>query len=274
MNLKLALFGDPVEHSFSPRIHRAFGRQSGIGVDFQLIECPRGELARHFHAFAASGGTGCNLTVPVKPEGVELADTLTAAARFAGAVNTLTRTESGWLGDNTDGAGLLADFDRLGIEVTGRRVLLLGAGGAAAGILGPLLERAPETVWIANRDRQRAAALAGRVDNGRLHATGLEALDADAEFELVIHATSAGRAGHTPVMAGVRTAPGTVVYDLNYGPAHRPLAEWAGRRGLAIHDGLGMLVEQAALSFLQFSGRSPATAAVLEDLRAGSNGSV
>lgn len=262
--LKLALFGRPVAHSLSPRIHAAFAARAGISIDYRAMECPAGELAARFQEFAAAGGAGANLTVPVKTEGLEVADTLSDTARRAGAVNTLVRGGNGWAGHNTDGAGLLADLDRQGLDPTGRRVLILGAGGAVAGIMAALLARKPAAVRVINRSPERARTLARRF-------AGIDIRppqeDTPRDFDLMIQATSLGHAGAVPTLDPSWLAPDAAACDLNYGPAHRPFAAWCAGHGLACADGLGMLVEQAAASFELWTGKRPDTAPVLAELQ-------
>lgn len=265
-SLKLALFGQPVVHSLSPRIHAAFGEQAGIALDYRAVECPAGELAEKFREFAAAGGTGANLTVPLKAEGLALADTVSETARRAGAVNTLVRRDDGWQGDNTDGPGLLADLDRLGLGPAGRRVLILGAGGAVAGVMADLLARRPAAVRVVNRSRERAEALAAAFPDGALDVRPV-AEAPPANMDLVLQATSRGHAGGVPDLERSWLGPAAVAYDFNYGPAHAPFADWCADAGIACHDGLGMLVEQAAAAFALWTGIRPDPVPVLAGLR-------
>lgn len=254
--LKLAVFGHPVTHSLSPRIHRMFAESTAQEIEYDRIDCPAGELADRLEIFRRSGGRGCNLTVPLKTEGLALASQVSRAAREAGACNTLVAAEDGWHADNTDGAGLMADFDRLGIEIVGRRVMVLGAGGAVAGVLGPLLDRGPELVCIVNRSVDRAERLAARLaDHGpRLIAAGLDGAVEGEKFDLMIQGTSLGHHGACPTIRPDWLVRGAVAYDLNYGPAFEPFAARCGELGIACHSGLGMLVEQAAVAFELFTG--------------------
>jgi len=265
--LKLAVFGHPVAHSLSPRIHSRFAESLGLAVDYRAIDCPAGQLARVLRAFREQGGCGCNLTVPLKAEGLELADVASQAARAAGAANTLVWRDSwngsGWQADNTDGAGLIADLRRLGIDLAGRRVLVLGAGGAVAGILGPLLATRPARVCVLNRNLARAWSLVDRFGAARnLDAGALADGPGGGEFDLLIQGTSLGHRGECPFIDPGWLASGAVGYDLNYGPAHRPLAERLAELGVRSHSGLGMLIEQAAAAFEQFTGKRPATAEI------------
>ncbi|AKS40728.1 shikimate dehydrogenase [Wenzhouxiangella marina] len=266
--LKLAVLGDPVEHSLSPQIHRHFGRQFGIELDYQRLRTGPEELPERLRAFVEAGGRGVNLTVPLKSAGLRLCQRIDAAARQARAVNTLSFEDGGWAGFNTDGPGLLADFDRLGLDLRGKRVLMLGAGGAAAGILGPLLRRKPAEILILNRSPERAVAMAERF--AHLGSVRGAALDHDAtagSFDLLIQATSLGHQGGLPIIRPDWLAEHGVIYDLNYGPAHGLLERWARSHALTCHDGLGMLVGQAALAFEIWTGRRPDMDATLTALR-------
>lgn len=264
--LHLALFGDPVDHSRSPDIHAAFARAAGIELRYELIRTTVHGLADRFAAFVAAGGEGANFTVPVKAAAPGLAARLTPAAQAAGAVNTVYRRDGAWIGDNTDGPGLVADLQRLGLDPAHARVLILGAGGAATGIIEPLLAAGAADIAVSNRTPERADALVERFDDGRL--SRIDDISVAGRRDLVIQATSLGHRGKAPDLSGLAT--GTPVYDLNYGPAHAPLARDCHERGLPCHDGLGMLVEQARLAFEAFAGRRVGNAvcqAVLAELR-------
>ena len=260
--LKLAVFGHPVAHSRSPEIHARFARDAGLEVRYERIDCPAGTLAEALTRFRAEGGRGCNLTVPLKAEGLGLASGASEAARAAGAANTLVSRGDGWFADNTDGAGLLADLDRLGIAVAGRAVLLIGAGGAAAGILPALLGRAPARVAVLNRDPARAAGLAQRLSGGDvvIEAGALDAGPSSRGFDLLIQATSLGHRGEIPCIRRDWLAPDVVAYDLNYGKAAQPFLAWCKDNRIPAHDGFGMLIEQAAEAFERFTGVRPRTA--------------
>lgn len=260
--MKLAVFGHPVSGSKSPAIHARFAKAAGLDVEYRAIDCPAGGLAGALAEFRAGGGSGCNLTVPLKAEGLQLADEVTDAAHDAGACNTLVLRGARWHADNTDGAGLLADFARLGIAVQGQRVLIVGAGGAAAGILGPLLAESPAAVVLANRSVERAAALVGRFEDRGVDvaSAGLQGIDSLSGFGLLIQATSLGHRGETPTLPADIAAPGAVAYDLNYGPAFEPFQNWCATHGITAHDGRGMLIEQAARAFEIFTGARPDTA--------------
>jgi len=275
MTDRYAVFGNPVAHSLSPAIHAAFARQTGQDLAYEAILAPRDGFAAALRAFAAAGGRGANVTLPFKEEAWRLADARSARAEAARAVNTLRFDAAGLFGDNTDGAGLIADLCRnLGFDLSGRSVLLLGAGGAARGALLPLLDQSPARLAIANRNAQRAAVLAaefsarlpakGRV---RLDACGLDALGAEA-FDLVIDATSAGLAGAPPVLPGGLFSRDSLAYAMIYGQPAEAFLAFARAHGAArCADGLGMLVEQAAESFHLWRGVRPETASVIERLR-------
>lgn len=265
--IKLAVFGQPVAHSLSPRIHRLFGEQLEIDVDYDAVESAIDELPDRLAAFRNQGGTGANLTVPLKHAGLKLCASVDRPARQAHAVNTLKLATDGWHGYNTDGAGLLLDLERLGIDPAGRRVLVLGAGGAVAGILGPLLERAPAYVRIGNRTAERAERLADKfAHRGEIDGGGFESV-AGSRFDLLIQSTSAGHASNLPPLQRDWLTDRAIAYDLNYGPAHQPFAQWCRDNEVDVHGGLGMLVGQAALAFEIWTGERPEMAPVLSTLR-------
>jgi shikimate dehydrogenase len=266
--LRLALFGSPVGQSKSPRIHRLFARQARLEIRYEAIETPAGTLAAALERFAAEGGAGCNVTLPLKAEAAALARACSPAVERAGAANTLLRAEHGWRAENTDGVGLLADLRAGNLEPRGRRIALLGAGGAAAGILGALLEQPPREILIFNRTQTAAIELADRhAFLGVVSGHGLDALAGAGAFDLVLNATSAGHDGGLPPLAESLFTPDGACYDLNYGPAAAPLAAWCHEHRIPYRDGLGMLVEQAAESFRLWTGHSPDTPPVLQSLR-------
>ncbi len=263
------VFGHPVNHSLSPFIHGLFARQAGQLMSYRPYDVTPQEFAPRVREFFAQGGRGLNVTLPHKIAAVEVVQELTARAAHAAAVNTLAIKGDGILGDNTDGAGLVRDLcDNLGLTVTNRRILVIGAGGATRGILAPLLGLAPAMVVIANRTPERAEALAAAFsDLGATQGVGFEYIEA-APFDLVINATSASLSGDMPpIPAGVIGAQ-TVCYDLAYGKSATAFVHWARAQGCAqALQGLGMLVEQAAESFRLWRGVRPATGAVLEVLK-------
>lgn len=270
---RYAVVGHPVAHSRSPAIHAAFAQATGQRLRYERLLAPLDGLAATLRDFAAAGGRGCNITVPFKFDAAALCPRLSARARLAEAVNTLRFDADGWFGDNTDGVGLVNDLQRnAGLALAGTRVLLVGAGGAAAGALGPLAEAGPAAIVVANRTPAKAAALCARhaalaaAHGVALSATGLDA--PGAAFDVVINASASSLGGAAvPVPAAV-LRPGTLALDMMYGPAAAPFLHWAAGHGATPRDGLGMLVEQAAEAFALWRGVRPATAPVLAALRA------
>ncbi|HEY8052372.1 MAG TPA: shikimate dehydrogenase [Steroidobacteraceae bacterium] len=263
--------GHPVSHSLSPFIHGMFARETGQLLTYRLFDVPPDGLSEHVRGFFAAGGRGLNVTLPHKIAARELAHELTERAAHAAAVNTLALAADGTvLGDNTDGAGLVHDLrENLGLELAGRRLLIMGAGGATRGVLAPLLGLAPAVIVIANRTPERAAALAAAFsDLGVTHGVGFEDVGDD-PFDLVINATSASLSGDIPPLPPTAVDSSTVCYDLAYGKSATAFVEWARERGCAqALQGLGMLVEQAAESFELWHGVRPATETVLAALQA------
>ncbi len=273
---RYAVIGHPIAHSRSPAIHAHFAVATGHAIDYGRIDAAPADFEQVVRGFFAQGGCGMNVTVPHKESAARLADHLTDRARLAAAVNTLVRQPDGrLLGDNTDGIGLMADLARLGIGVRDAHVLVLGAGGATRGILGPLLEAAPASLTIANRTPERAQALAaafraqaGAADDTapatQLSGCGYDALAAltgDGPFDLVLHATSLGLQGATPPVPPGVLGPRSAAYDLGYGVPDTPFVRWARAQGVArAEQGFGMLIEQAAESFRIWRGVRPDTA--------------
>jgi shikimate dehydrogenase len=263
------VFGHPVNHSLSPFIHGLFARQTGQLMNYRPYDVAPAEFAARVQEFFAQGGRGLNVTLPHKIAAVEVAQELTARAAHAAAVNTLAIKGDGILGDNTDGAGLVRDLcDNLGLVITNRRLLVIGAGGATRGILAPLLGLSPTVVVIANRTPGRAEALSAAFsDLGQTQGVGFEYLEPE-PFDLIINATSASLSGEMPPLPAGVIGPHTVCYDLAYGRSATAFVRWARAQGCAqALQGLGMLVEQAAESFRLWRGVRPATGAVLEVLR-------
>lgn len=259
---RYAVFGSPIAHSQSPRIHAAFAKQCGIAMEYVAIEAGHDDFAAKL---TASGVQGANVTLPLKETAFALCAGTSARAQRAGAVNTLLRDGDGWRGDNTDGLGLVRDLtERHGLDLRERRVLLLGAGGAARGVAPALLDAGIRELVVVNRSPERADALADAMgEPGRVHARGWDALPTLGEFDLLINATSAARSGSLPslpmALAGLRSA----AVDLSYGEAAVPFLAWARAAGcLRAVDGLGMLVEQAAESFRLWHGLRPETDSV------------
>ena len=262
--------GHPVGHSLSPFIHGLFARDTGQAMSYRLYDVSPAEFAGFVSGFFDRGGRGLNVTVPHKIPAVEAANELTSRAAHAAAVNTLALRDDGTiLGDNTDGAGLVRDLcDNLGLVITNRRLLIVGAGGATRGILAPLLGLSPTMVVIANRTLDRAQALAAAfTDLGSTQGVSFEDVG-EQPFDLVINATSASLSGEMPPLPPSVVGPGTVCYDLAYGRPATAFVDWARARGCAqALQGWGMLVEQAAESFRLWRGIRPATAKVLAALR-------
>jgi shikimate dehydrogenase len=263
MTDRYAVFGHPIAHSKSPLIHAAFARQTGQDMTYEAILAPLDGFADSVAAFAAAGGRGANVTVPFKEAAFKMAQRLSPRAERAGAVNTLSFTADGILGDNTDGAGLVADLTRnLKRTLAGQRILLLGAGGAARGVIEPLLDQQPAALVIANRTLSRAEALATLFGRG-VRAATFEA--ADTPFDVVVNATAASLAGELPPLSPRIFGADTLAYDMMYGRA-TPFLDFARAHGAATADGLGMLVEQAAEAFYLWRGVRPDTTAVIASL--------
>lgn len=263
MGVRCALFGHPVAHSRSPRIYQIFAVQAGHAFDFELVDCTAEEFPAALAAFAATpGACGANITLPLKLDAYALCNAHSARAEAAGAVNLVRFERHNWiLGDNTDGAGLLRDLrENLGIPIAGQRVLVIGAGGAARGILGPISDCGPAALVVANRDGAKADLLAARFSAQGVRAAPLS--QPGAAFDLVINATSASLDNEVPEVAPSALDPGAIAYDLAYSDdGQTAFTRWAAAQGSAsVHDGWGMLVEQAAESFEAWFGLRPDTA--------------
>lgn len=273
--MRLAVFGSPVIQSLSPRIHGLFAVQFGLRIDYRAIEATPETFPGLVTELAEGGGRGCNITAPLKHEAWKLSGRCSESAARARAANTLVFEDAkapgsaNWYADSTDGAGLVNDLEsQYECQLHGSRVCLMGAGGAASSVLGALLNRQPEAVFVANRTLQRAEELAkshsglGEVDFG-----SLEDLDSVPPFNLIINATSAGHRGSAVRLSTNWFTEQGFCYDMNYSAAAKPLQEWCSARGIAYSDGLGMLVGQAALSFNLWTGHSPDTRPVMKTLR-------
>lgn len=267
---RYCVFGNPVAHSKSPRIHAAFARLAGHSLSYEARLADKDRFSDAVRQFFGEGGRGCNVTVPFKEEAWQLAESRSLRAEKAGAVNTLLLDGAGRLhGDNTDGVGLVRDLTgNAGISLAGKRVLVLGAGGAVRGVLGPLLaERLAELV-VANRTVAKAAQLAALFsDEGPVAAAAFDAL-AGRSFDLVINGTSASLQGDLPPLPDGLLAPGAIACDMMYGADPTVFLRWGARQGAFTRDGLGMLVEQAAEAFFLWRQVRPPTASVLAQLRA------
>ncbi len=267
-----AVIGNPVEHSRSPFIHTQFAQATGQTLSYTRLACPMDGFEQVVRRFAESGARGCNVTVPFKFQAARLATRCTDRATLAGAANTLCFDAGGWLADNTDGAGLVRDIEcNAQVALAGRRVLLIGAGGAAAGALGPLLQARPAALTLTNRTLPRAQALAQRhaplaaTQGVALVAAALE--DCGQAFDIIVNATASSLGNAAVPVAAKVLAPGSLALDMMYGPAAQPFLDWAETHGARARDGLGMLVEQAAQAFWLWRGVLPATAPVLAMLR-------
>jgi len=267
---RLALFGRPVAHSLSPAIHQLFASQFGLDIDYRRIDTGADGFPAALEAFRETGGTGCNITLPLKQEAWRLAAQATEEVGLAQAANTLVlQADGSWFAHTTDGAGLIADLaGNHDVELRGRRILILGAGGATAGILGRLLAARPSEIMLVNRNLERARVLAERFGpSGKVSVTSWVDLPMQGVFDLVINATSLGHDGEAPPLAISSVAPGGLCYDLNYFKASLPLKRYCEELGIPYIDGLGMLVGQAAESFAIWTGKRPATRPVIEVLR-------
>ena len=277
MTDKYAVIGHPIAHSKSPLIHGRFAAQTGEDMNYTAILAPLDGFVATVHDFVATGGRGMNVTVPFKEQAFRLATRLSPRARAAGAVNTLRFNGAEILGDNTDGAGIVRDICvNLRRAIAGRRVLLLGAGGAARGTILPLLMEAPARLLIANRTAAKARTLATEfstlptgVAAPGVHGCGFDELGAlppGEVFDIVINATSAGLADSAIDIPNRLFAPGCLAYEMVYGK-ETPFMTQARSAGAQVADGLGMLVEQAAEAFLIWRGVRPDTAPLLRELR-------
>ena len=248
---RYAVVGNPVAHSQSPFIHSEFARQTDQLMTYNRLLSPLDGFAATVREFAASGARGCNVTVPFKFEVPALAQHASPRVRLAQAANTLRFDAQGWHAENTDGLGLRQDLEvNAGFKLQGRHVLLLGAGGAAAGVLGPLIEARPALLQVINRTSS--------LQPEELRPQG---------YELIINASSSSLQGDTTPIPPQAIGSGCLVLDMMYGPASQPFLQWAASYGAATRDGLGMLVEQAAEAFAFWRGIRPATADVLRALR-------
>ncbi|MGH8084526.1 MAG: shikimate dehydrogenase [Lysobacter sp.] len=268
---RYAVIGHPVAHSLSPFIHATFSRQAGIPLEYVAIDAAPEDFDAALAEHAAHGGAGANVTLPHKRRAATICGNLSERARRAGVVNTLIRTATGWDGDNTDGVGLVRDLtDRHGQDLRSRKVLLIGAGGAAHGVAPALLDAGIADLFIVNRSGERTDALADALGEPmRVHPRYFRDLGTIGSFDLIINATSIGLSGEDMPLPGSLIAPRCDVVDLAYGEAAIAFLSWARASG-ADHtiDGLGMLVEQAAESFKCWHGVRPDADAVYAALRA------
>lgn len=268
MTDRYAVFGNPLDHTLSPRIHTAFAAQFGEDMTYEAIEAPVDGFEDTVRAFAAHGGRGINVTVPFKVRAEAMADESLEAANICGASNCLKFEGDRVTADNFDGVGLVRDIeDNLGVELKGKRVLFAGAGGATRGALGPFLEAGVAEIWIANRTVDKARDVAHLLGpRGSLHPCGYDAIDHG--FDVVLNATSASLSGECPPIPPVAFEGAALAYEMVYGKGKTPflrLAEESGAEEIA--DGVGMLVEQAAEAFAWWRGKRPDTAPVIADLK-------
>lgn len=272
MTDRYAVIGNPVAHSQSPAIHAEFARQTGQDMTYDRLLAPLDAFAATARRFFDEGGMGLNVTVPFKHDAWRMVDAHAGVALNAEAVNTIRRVGSDLTGYNTDGTGLVTDLERnLGFPVAGKRILLMGAGGAARGVMHPLLEKRPERLVVANRSAGNAVSLVNHFARfGHLTAGGIAARSypdlAGTRYDLVINATSAGLQGEMPELPAGIFAPDALAYDMVYGRV-TPFLVHARQQGARAVDGLGMLIEQAAESFFIWRGVRPRTAPVIEKLR-------
>jgi len=267
---RYGVMGNPIKHSKSPQIHKAFADQTDERLSYTAMLVPEDQFAQAVQRFFAEGGKGLNITVPFKQQAFALADELTERARRAGAVNTLWQSSSGKIvGDNTDGVGMVRDImHNHDGRLAGKKILLVGAGGAVRGVLAPLLAENPAQLVITNRTFDKARQLAEEFsDLGRVEAVHLNQLQGP--FDWIINGTAASLQGAVPDLPETVVGPHTRVYDMMYGKELTPFNAWALDYGAEkAFDGLGMLVEQAAESFRQWRGVMPSTRTVMSDLRA------
>ena len=267
---RYGVMGYPVSHSRSPVIHRLFALQTGQELQYELLQVAPAKLEAAVRQFQRTGGKGLNITVPHKGEVVKLCDHLSERASTADAVNTLSFRDGEIHGDNTDGIGILRDLViNLGTAIEGANILILGAGGATRGIVGPLLEMQPESLRIANRTIDKANALADHFSrSGPVSACRFDAVPVSEKYDLIINATSAGFKGETPPYPAAAVSSDTLCYDLSYGLKPTPFSEWGREHGAERSVmGWGMLVEQAAESFNLWRGVRPDTAPVLKQMK-------
>lgn len=264
---RYAVFGHPIKHSKSPRIHRMFAEQTGQVLDYSAVEVPAEQFETAVTAFFGEGGKGLNCTVPLKELAWRYAEHKTERAQLSKAVNTLAlQADGSILGDNTDGIGLVNDLTvNRGIALAGIRILILGAGGASRGIISPILEQLPQTLVIANRTADKAVKLTAEFHaKATITGCGFDALK-NQQFDLILNATSASLSGQLPPLPAGLLAAGGNCYDLAYGNEPTAFVRWGQENHAANSlDGLGMLVEQAAEAFFIWRGVRPQTRPVIE----------
>ena len=267
---KYAVYGNPIKHSKSPQIHSMFAEQTGEQLVYRSHQVELGKFTEAAKSFFDNGGKGLNITLPFKLDAYEYAAQLSSRAKLAGAVNTLAIQEDGTVyGDNTDGVGMVRDMQHnLGWQIEGKKVLLLGAGGAVRGVIEPIAKQKPAMIVIANRTVEKAQQLASDFSEfGDIRGCSYEALHGN-HFDLVINGTSASLSGELPPLPNNLLSDGACCYDMMYGPEPTTFMRWSAENmAWAVADGLGMLVEQAAESFCIWRGVRPKTKSVIDKIR-------
>ena len=264
---KYLVYGHPIKQSRSPAIHQAFAQQTKQQLSYDKLQPELDGFKQAVLGFIEIGGKGANVTAPFKEQAMQMCDDLSDRAKQAGAVNTLSFDNGKICGDNTDGLGLVQDLLRHNIVLTNAKILLLGAGGAAKGVILPLLEQSPSVLVIANRTVSKAQALCQQNNKTTMSACGFDEIE-NIGFDLIINATSASLSGSQPPIAQVLISKRTVCYDMVYAKELTPFLQWAKQhQAKAVIDGLGMLVGQAAESFNIWRGVMPKVEQVLSDLR-------
>jgi len=265
-----AVMGNPISHSKSPQIHTAFAKQTQQRLNYSAIQVDAGGFEQAVGNFRASGGKGLNITVPFKQEAWTFVDEQSERAIQAGAVNTISFSDNGHcIGDNTDGVGLVRDLmENHAVELAGKRILILGAGGAVRGVLGPMLAQQPSEIVIANRTEEKAVALVNEFNRGdQLRGCGFQSIG-DQPFDIIINGTAASLQGDLPPIPTTAITATTCCYDMMYGKEPTIFMAWASQHGAPkVLDGLGMLVEQAAESFFIWRGVQPDTSEVITSVR-------
>ena len=261
------VFGNPIKHSRSPFIHQFFAKVTKQDINYEIQLAEIDGFTSAITEFITQGGKGANVTVPFKEQALEMSDELSERARLAGAVNTLSFINGKIYGDNTDGEGLVQDLLRNSVQLESSRILLLGAGGAAKGVVLPLLAQKPKSIVIANRTVSKADALIEQFQDGKLMACGFEQT-LGKSYDVIINATSASLSGKLPAIPASVITEETVCYDMVYGKGLTPFLAWAKAQGATeIIDGIGMLVGQAAVSFNIWRGIKPEVESVIEQLK-------
>jgi shikimate dehydrogenase len=268
MTDKYCVIGNPIAHSKSPEIHPVYAAQTGQDLVYERCLAPLDGFEATVHRLVSEGYRGANVTLPFKIEAARVCTRLEERARAAGAVNTLVFAGGEIVGDNTDGPGLVADITRnAGVAIRGKRVLLLGAGGAARGALLPLIQEGPREIVIANRTVATAEALAQDFSRYGVPIEASGFAEVEGSFDIVINATSGSIAGDVPPVPPAVFGPGALALDMMYGSQATVFMDFASRHGATVRDGLGMLVEQAAEAFAIWRGVRPETAGVMKKMR-------